>query len=151
MSYDAEYERSPQRVKYEREWKRRKRKDPEWCARALARDRIWRANNQAKIIQYREASKGKLAIARKRYTEANTSKVRSIKINTPCADCGQQFHFSAMQFDHIRGDKVMGVSAICRRTWVKVQKEIDKCEVVCANCHAIRTWRRAQTNRKPPV
>lgn len=47
-----------------------------------------------------------------------------------------------MQFDHIRGEKLMIIAkAIVSPARYKVQlllDEINKCEVVCANCHALR-------------
>lgn len=62
----------------------------------------------------------------------------------PCADCGHQFPLPAMEFDHIRGKKRFNLSqAIAKTTSCEVvQEEIDKCEVICANCHAIRTENR---------
>lgn len=61
----------------------------------------------------------------------------------PCTDCGQRFPPYVMQFDHVRGTKVKSVSALlldCNKA--KLLAEIDKCELVCANCHAVRTWAR---------
>lgn len=71
--------------------------------------------------------------------ERNKRYVDALKLN-PCTDCGQTFHPAAMQFDHL-GDKIAAVSyMVSRPVSIKtLQKEIDKCELVCANCHAIRT------------
>ena len=66
-----------------------------------------------------------------------------IKTNKPCADCGQSYHFSQMQFDHVKGDKIDGISVLVRcRNLQAIKDEIEKCELVCANCHALRTWNR---------
>lgn len=48
-----------------------------------------------------------------------------------------------MQFDHL-GDKVYDVSRLVSTgaTLLKIQQEVDKCELVCANCHAKRTFAR---------
>lgn len=64
----------------------------------------------------------------------------------PCADCGETYPYWIMQFDHIR-DKVFGLSrCVSERTFDEIRKEIEKCEVVCANCHHNRTFlRRLQT------
>lgn len=45
-----------------------------------------------------------------------------------------------MQFDHLR-DKKANVSNMIRSdySWEAIKLEILKCEVVCANCHAVRT------------
>ncbi len=61
----------------------------------------------------------------------------------PCADCGGSFHYSAMDFDHLPGgEKDFSVSAGRKMSIARVDAEIAKCEVVCANCHRVRTWRR---------
>jgi hypothetical protein len=46
-----------------------------------------------------------------------------------------------MDFDHVRGQKVDGISVMMNtRSLAAVQEEMAKCEIVCANCHRIRTW-----------
>lgn len=49
-----------------------------------------------------------------------------------------------MDFDHIEGKKKfnIGAAANAGRSRVSIQKEMKKCEVVCANCHRVRTWSR---------
>lgn len=59
--------------------------------------------------------------------------------SNPCVDCGQTFPPEAMDYDHFRGDKVSGVSQMWSWSPEKVQLEISKCELVCANCHRERT------------
>ena len=61
----------------------------------------------------------------------------------PCADCGQSFPPYVMDFDHVRGDKAANVSAmVSSATTADLLREIAKCDVVCSNCHRIRTHRR---------
>lgn len=59
--------------------------------------------------------------------------------SVPCADCGGTFPPVCMDFDHVRGVKLFSVSRASTRSIETVLKEIEKCEVVCANCHRIRT------------
>lgn len=62
-----------------------------------------------------------------------------------CADCGERNPI-ALEFDHISDDKTANISYMILSTgWENVLKEINKCEIVCANCHSIRTARRANT------
>jgi hypothetical protein len=68
-------------------------------------------------------------------------KLRSV----PCADCGGTFHHCVMEFDHIRGPRAFCVGA--SRNLKRLQEEIKKCDVVCANCHKLRTWNRNQQRR----
>lgn len=59
----------------------------------------------------------------------------------PCADCGATFPPICMDFDHAGSAKDCAVADMVRRT-VSVEKllaEIAKCEVVCSNCHRLRT------------
>lgn len=64
--------------------------------------------------------------------------------NIPCSDCKIKFHLCVMQFDHVRGKKKFSMAAANGRApTIKVLKEeIAKCDVVCANCHSVRTYER---------
>jgi hypothetical protein len=67
-----------------------------------------------------------------------------LKAGKPCADCGQSFHPAAMQWDHLPGltKKHTLAELRTRRSRERVLDEIENCELVCANCHAVRTFRR---------
>ncbi len=57
----------------------------------------------------------------------------------PCMDCKIQYNPWVMDFDHRdQSMKRMEVSR-CRNSFSQLQKEIEKCDVVCANCHRERT------------
>lgn len=61
----------------------------------------------------------------------------------PCVDCGEQ-RIPTLQFDHIEPSlKRFNITeAVRRRVGLATLKiEIAKCEVRCANCHAIKTAR----------
>ena len=61
-------------------------------------------------------------------------------------DCGETDPL-VLEFDH-RGDKLFSIgSELSRRNWQSVLAEIDKCDVVCSNCHRRRTWRERNTVR----
>jgi hypothetical protein len=83
----------------------------------------------------------------KRYRDtraSHTEKLRSIKEESGCVDCKQKYPHFMLQFDHLpQYEKLDVVANIARRySWEKALKEIEKCEIVCANCHSIRTWER---------
>lgn len=62
--------------------------------------------------------------------------------SVPCTDCKRVYHPWQMDFDHLR-DKQFDVStAAGRSSLARLIQEIEKCEVVCANCHRDRTYRR---------
>jgi len=61
----------------------------------------------------------------------------------PCADCGIQYPYYVMDFDHRDGaTKSFMLSDITRATSKSLLQEIEKCDVVCANCHRERTQQR---------
>jgi hypothetical protein len=59
----------------------------------------------------------------------------------PCIDCGVS-DIIVLQFDHLR-DKKFDVSAMIASgaSWSRIEAEIAKCVVRCANCHAKKTAR----------
>lgn len=59
----------------------------------------------------------------------------------PCVDCGETDPL-VLEFDHL-ADKRFGIAVgLAERPWPEVRREIDKCEVVCANCHRRRSAKR---------
>jgi hypothetical protein len=68
-----------------------------------------------------------------------------LKSGKPCTDCGRTFPPQVMQWDHLPGVPKLGeISTAFRgRSRADTLEEISKCELVCANCHAIRTFQRA--------
>ena len=66
-------------------------------------------------------------------------KLATIKEDSGCMDCGESNHI-VLDFDHLK-DKKYNISRMIHDgfSWAAIKKEIAKCEVVCANCHRIRT------------
>lgn len=61
----------------------------------------------------------------------------------PCTDCGEKYPYYVMRFDHVRGKKFRGIAVLAGMGWLAaIKREPHKCELVCANCHAERTWQR---------
>lgn len=56
-----------------------------------------------------------------------------------CRDCGYSSHHAALQFHHIDPTtKEFMWNKMRLLSWAKTVAELDKCELLCANCHAIR-------------
>jgi len=80
--------------------------------------------------------------------EAAQTAPRAYKLKMGCADCGYSVHHAALEFDHLPGSiKVATVGSMAGSgskdglsgaMW----DELLKCDVVCSNCHAIRTHNR---------
>lgn len=77
------------------------------------------------------------------YTARNRRIVAAAKA-VPCGDCGERFPSYVMDFDHVRGEKTDLVPKMAARPvpLLDLMIEIAKCDVVCANCHRLRTHRR---------
>ncbi len=66
----------------------------------------------------------------------------------PCMDCGKKFPSVAMDFDHVHGTKVARISSMWSWSKDRVLGELEKCELVCANCHRGRTCKRDEKSRR---
>lgn len=85
-----------------------------------------------------------------RYTKPGAQKktqaVHDYKMSHGCADCGYAEHPAALEFDHRPGEeKLFNVmEKVGCYSMETIWAEIAKCDVVCANCHAIRTATRRE-------
>src|SRR3954452_21744947 len=80
----------------------------------------------------------------------NRAMLRQYLLTHPCVDCGET-DLRVLEFDHRPGEfKLDAVSklAITGFNWQIVAFEITKCDVRCANCHRIVTYRRANSWRQ---
>src|SRR6266852_5679529 len=78
--------------------------------------------------------------------------VQNIKSQLCCVDCGQQ-HPATLHFHHLNSeDKVFNISDAARRgiSLDRIKKEINKCMVLCANCHAIRHYNMRNKKQTSP-
>lgn len=99
---------------------------------------------------YHQNRERQLGLAKKRkqkYIEERKNFLGKIK-NKPCFDCGKKYPTWIMDFDHRNGrDKIESVSFLTFRKLVKfdkIREEMAKCDLVCANCHRDRTYKRLQ-------
>lgn len=70
-----------------------------------------------------------------------------------CFDCGNKDP-RVFEFDHLpEFEKSKDISAMVRdgHSWESIRAEIAKCDIVCANCHRIRTYERGGWRRNAEV
>lgn len=85
-------------------------------------------------------------IERVRVRQAATLKFLRDLRRVPCADCGGTFEPYQMDFDH-RDPTTKSFEVTTGRAMLmsrdRLLEEVAKCEILCANCHAIRSARQA--------
>ena len=72
--------------------------------------------------------------------------LRQYKERHGCADCNIEFPHYVLEFDHRPGTKKLGnVYHVLKKYGIdRAREEIKKCDVVCSNCHKIRTHNRQE-------
>jgi hypothetical protein len=90
-----------------------------------------------------KARKAEWQRARQRRIEQFITNLKSV----PCTDCGNKFPPECMDFDHVRGHKAFKISNVGGTSFRKLIKEIEKCEIVCANCHRTRHKLRSMSSK----
>lgn len=80
--------------------------------------------------------------------------INAIK-DLPCQDCGGRFPPECMDFDHRDPDlKLFQISlaavGFSPERLRKLMLEVSKCDLVCANCHRIRTKKFGHSNYRKP-
>ena len=89
----------------------------------------WYLRNKEKILEKGRKDK----IKKREYLNKQKDK--------PCQDCSVRYPWFVMDFDHRDSQsKKMAISeAVHKLGWKKLKEEVARCDVVCANCHRIRT------------
>ena len=70
-----------------------------------------------------------------------------LKAGKACTDCGRTYPSYVMEWDHLPGaDKKLTLANTRRAAFgrERILAELAKCELVCANCHRARTFRRSR-------
>lgn len=112
--------------------------------------------DKEKIAEYNRRYHAKNRAAQ--YQRVRRNKIKTVAENQglvcvylachPCVDCGEG-DIVVLEFDHVRGEKRRAISEMILRGYsmATIQKEIDKCDVRCANCHRRATATRTGYRR----
>jgi hypothetical protein len=136
---------------YQREYWERNRDRLGEARREYMRE--YRANNPDQIREYqrkyREARRARQPAHPEKDRPLSKADLRAFSDrlkDAPCTDCGGRFPPEAMDWDHLpeRAPKIGSVSLLVSqgRPTDVILAEIAKCELVCSNCHRVRTYRR---------
>jgi hypothetical protein len=67
--------------------------------------------------------------------QKHITRVNEYKSITGCIECGDT-RFYVLDLHHRNSDeKEFSVGELTHGNWEKIQREIDKCDVLCSNCH----------------
>jgi hypothetical protein len=95
----------------------------------------------------RERHLAQVARRRRRRTERHRRLIEELK-RQPCTDCKRVFPSFVMDFDHV-AEKTGEVGRLVSTYGTdRLLAEIERCEVVCANCHRIRTFERMSVEER---
>ena len=94
-------------------------------------DRKWYHANKARLKERKQLSGAK-------YRAKMRAWVDELKSH-PCTDCGLLWPSFVMEFDHQEDKKFNIADKVYSYSRERLEAEIKKCELVCGNCHAIRT------------
>lgn len=109
-----------------------KRRYQRWCRKcSRAYELQWRQNNRPLVRANAKKARDKVS-----------EYIRKLK-ESPCTDCKVSYPYYVMDFDHL-DNKEFKLSSRGNKGISRIKAEIAKCELVCANCHRIRTWVRKQ-------
>lgn len=117
-----------------------------FCSK-ICREKHWASNNRDKLNEnvraYRQRRYLEEGHWREEGPKAQELKAWMLKLKSqPCKDCKTCFDTCCMDFDHRAGtEKKYNVASMFAHHYSKqlIEAEILKCDLVCANCHRIRT------------
>lgn len=123
-------------------------KDPVFLAKEKERSRrrgmdaveIQRKRELGLIRRLDPLEVAKDTAANKKHRDDRNRKLNLLKIGRPCYDCGGMFPTECLEWDHMPGTKkLFCVAAGKGKSLETILDEIAKCQLVCSNCHHIRT------------
>lgn len=111
------------------------------------RDSLCKACRSAEWSKYYGDNKEAHRKAVRKYNKTQREEIKKLRDelkSVPCADCGECYGPHVMDFDHREGERKKGNPGDIVKTYsIKAYlEEIEKCDVVCANCHRERTFQR---------
>lgn len=133
-----------------------KYKDPEKSRQQSAK---YRAKNRDKVNkklseyyykkkesdpEWYEAKKARENKKNRERSEKNRKIINEFK-SQGCSRCGYNEHPAALDCHHVRDKKFSLGSRLSRATKQQITEELEKCIVLCSNCHRIEHYHTTQT------
>jgi len=89
----------------------------------------------------KECSKKAVKTCYQRQITKRRKMIDEIKLAQGCCICGYKLHAVALDFDHLdpsEKDFTIGTK-YTHKPWQSILDEIEKCRILCANCHRVET------------
>jgi hypothetical protein len=100
-----------------------------------------RASQRAANVRWYAANREREIERVTRRQTATRDFLRALR-DRPCVDCGGRFRPVQMAFDHRDpAEKRFTLSKMQLKSRDEILAEVAKCDVVCSNCHSLRTRR----------
>jgi len=124
--------------------------------------RICQCKNCGRIYEYIRKKKHTLdrcnsCVAITGLRERKTKALYEAKGGAKCSQCGYDKHTSALDFHHVDPEtKKFTISSSLNRSLKSLLEEIDKCVILCANCHRVAEHELSKTGKSrnrgsPPI
>ncbi len=102
--------------------------------------KICKIHGETEFVYYDKQNRWKCLKCQTDATQKRRNKIKEMSIEykgNKCCICGYNKCKSALEFHHLDPkQKDFGISAKgYTRSWEKIKEELDKCIMVCANCH----------------
>lgn len=117
---------------------------------AKCRERTWVTNNRERLNETVRKYRARRYVKEGAWREKGP-KVAALRQwmaelkSKPCVDCGQTFPICCMDFDHRDGEvKAYNLGSMFAHHYSVelITAELAKCDLVCSNCHRVRTQKR---------
>lgn len=112
-----------------------------------ARQRLYDSEHREERAEYQKQyrEKHKALVYLKRSIKRTTRKLEAIHhLGNKCLKCGISYHHSVYDFHHVdQSEKEYLISDVINLSKEKFWAEIDKCQLLCANCHRLEHYNNA--------
>lgn len=118
----------------------REKSDPKHIAHVRRATALTKRKRRTGKYQKSPRDSAKRKADRKKQTKANREWLRAYRCEMGCKVCGEK-HPACLEFHHRdQTQKEFQIAQSCRKSLSRLQAEIAKCDVLCANCHKKEHW-----------
>lgn len=90
-----------------------------------------------KIKQYNNGNRKRCGSCNTRIRRYRTKKRGVEYLGGKCVRCNWSGNIAAFEFHHIDNNKEFNIGSANNKSWDILKKELNKCELLCSNCHRI--------------